>query len=98
MQWFWMSPACGINRGKWPETFGIEDGDVYLPAIIAGDEMHILICTAYDGIHWATRNSRIYVAADWMAECFPKKRLLCTALAARARLSARHSHTVLSGG
>lgn len=85
MNWFEVEQPQGKRIAAWRRTFGIDGDEVFLPAAIAGDEMHIMLCTAYDGTRWAHYDGHAYVPARWMAAEFPKVRALCDELAASAK-------------
>lgn len=64
------------NRlAKWKRSVGVSpEGKIYVPAVIAGSEMMVLMCAGWDGTELLLlgKPGHLYVPADWMAREFPK--------------------------
>jgi len=84
IQWYLMeSPA---NFPKWKRTFGVsDDGVVFLPAGIAGNEQAVLLSASYDGVEVAQDFGHLYVSATWMAREYPRTAEICAAAEKYAR-------------
>jgi hypothetical protein len=86
IQWHLMNPPAGHNLPKWKCTFGVsDDGVVFLPAVIAGDEQAVLLCASYDGVEAVQGFGHLYVSTTWMAREYPPTAEICAAAEKYAR-------------
>jgi hypothetical protein len=73
--------VTGKNIPKWKRSAGLDDdGTVFIPAIIASNEMNVMMCTGFDGTDVVTYLNHIYVPADWMAREFPETAEVCATI------------------
>lgn len=86
MIWLESENVVGKNFPKWVRSVGIsEDGTVFVPAAIAGNEQEVFLCTAYDGAAVATYRNHVFVPATWLAKEFPDAKELCEIMENRAK-------------
>lgn len=86
--WYSVSNRRGHKRlPEWKRSAGIEDdtGDVFVPAVIAGNEMIVFLCAGWDNEPAAYLDEHLFVRASWMAREFPKLRDICMKIEANVR-------------
>ncbi|HEV8500407.1 MAG TPA: hypothetical protein VGR63_02435 [Casimicrobiaceae bacterium] len=73
MTWY-IVPNSGKKRlPKWMRLFALdENGDFWVPAIIGGSEMAVLLACGFDGEAICTNDNHVYARAAWMAREYPK--------------------------
>jgi len=76
---WYAAPNAGSQKiPEWFRSAGItENGKIFVPAAIAGDESEVALCLLYDGTESYTHLNHIYVPADWMVREFPNTQELC---------------------
>ena len=64
---------------KWARSAAIDDnGDIFVPAAIAGSETAVFFCLGWDGGEPAVWDSKhLFVRASWLAKEFPLTREVC---------------------
>lgn len=67
-------PEANKKLKEWGRTsyYCHETGEVYLPAIAAGNELDVVLCAAHDGVGMITSDGHSYVPASWLAKEYPK--------------------------
>jgi hypothetical protein len=56
----------------WQTRAGLaEDGTVYLPAAICGNEQQVFMCATWDGVPLLSWGGHVYLPSDWLAEEYP---------------------------
>ena len=86
--WYSVPNQKGHKRvAEWKRSAGIEDGtgDVFVPAVIAGNEMIVFLCAGYDAEPAAYLDKHLFVRASWMAKEFPGLRDICEKIEANVR-------------
>lgn len=61
----WMR-SCALDAG----------GELWVPAVLAGNEMAVLLVCGYDGEGVFSNHGHLYVRASWMGREYPKLRPL----------------------
>ncbi len=86
MDWF-VSDMGGDKFPRWMRTFGIskENGEVFVPAAIAGDEREVGLRAKGNGVPCFHHNEHAYVPATWLSRAFPGTREVCEKLTLIAR-------------
>ncbi len=85
--------TVGGTGPKWTRTACLaENGDVYMPAAVAGNERTVFLCAAYDGEPVTVRAKHLFVRTKWVASEYPKIADLAQKIEARVR-----EHTRLIG-
>ena len=70
----------------WKRSAAIDDqGDVWVPAVIAGSEKIVFLCAGYDGEPAVIESKHLFVRASWMAREFPETREVCEKITKRMR-------------
>lgn len=79
LTWITMAPPKGwVPRPKWQRSAAIDqDGEVYIPAVIAGNEKTVFLCVAGDIEPVVIDSGHLFVRATWMAREFPAERAVC---------------------
>ena len=70
----------------WQRSYGVgEDGEFYVPAVIAGDEQKVMMCAAYDGLTVPSYKGHLYIPLSWAKKEFPQAAEVWTAFENRMR-------------
>lgn len=86
MQWFEVENPPGKRHPKWFRSAGLSDeGVVFLPGAIGGDEKKVTLCAVYDGTPIVQYLKHVYLPAQWLAKEFPKVKEVCERFEARVR-------------
>lgn len=91
MIWLETENPSGKKMPKWIRSLGIsDDGVVFVPAAIGGNEQNVFLCTAYDGASAATYRNHVFVPSTWLSKEFPDTRELCEVMEnwAKAQIAA----------
>lgn len=82
MRWFSIDDPLFGQFPPWMKSFGVskQEGEVYLPAAIAGPEELVLIKASASGIAPAMRHEHSYFPAEWLATEFPGVQEVCRRL------------------
>lgn len=79
MQWLTIENPKSHQYPMWLRSFAVEDdGQVWMPAALAGDEATTVLCLAFDGEEGVERDGHVYVRASWLAREFPHTRAACS--------------------
>jgi hypothetical protein len=82
--WYAAPSPEGQKVPEWIRSAGIrEDGQVFVPAAVAGNESEVALCLLYDGTESFTYLNHTFVPAMWMAREFPATRELCEKIVRR---------------
>ncbi|SEF32546.1 hypothetical protein ABL840_21585 [Variovorax sp. NFACC27] len=86
MDWF-VSDMGGDKFPHWMRRLGIskDDGEVVVPAAIAGNEYEVALRAEGDGVPRHHRDGHVYVSATWLSNAFPDASVVCEKLAFIAR-------------
>ncbi len=83
----WYTPSHGKLNGKIKEwaryVARADDGTIYVPALLAGNEMAVMLCASYDGtkVLLDDKNHSFY-PLEWMAREFPHTADACAKIKA----------------
>lgn len=59
---------------KWAMRCAVDDeGIIYLPSLLVGSEMDVLLRAGFDGISCIIDGGHRYYPSDWMAKEFPER-------------------------
>lgn len=75
MTWLTVEGPPGRKIPAWTRSAAItNDGTVYLPAAICGDENRAMMAAMWDGgVPLLQRDGHLYLPADWMAQEYPRE-------------------------
>lgn len=86
MEWIEVENPPGKRLPKWVRSAGLsDDGIVFIPGAIGGDEMHVMLCAGYDGTPMVQYLKHAYFPAQWLAKEFPKAREICEKIESKVR-------------
>lgn len=69
---------------RWMRSAALcNDGTVYVPAAIAGEETMAFLCAGWDGISGVIDDGHLYLPARWLAESFPDTKETCDLIESR---------------
>lgn len=72
IQWFSVSRPQGTREPQWKLCAGIDDnGTVFAPAGITGNEQAVLLCACFDGVPAVVSKCHIYLPTTWLAKEYP---------------------------
>jgi hypothetical protein len=72
MDWFSIKWPQGTRKRQWKLCAAIDDnGVVFAPAAIAGNEQSVMLCAAFDGISAVINKRHFYLPTDWLAKEYP---------------------------
>lgn len=57
-----------------------DDGDIFAPAILAGNEHSVVMCALFDGTKMVRDNGHVYLPLAWMEKEFPECKKGCDRL------------------
>jgi hypothetical protein len=62
----------------WKRSAILDDnGSVWVPAIIAGNERIVFLCLGYDAQNYIIEQGHVFVKAEWMKKTFPETSEIC---------------------
>ena len=74
---------------KWTRMAGVlEDGRVFVPAIIAATEQKVWLCASFDGVGMLRDGQHNYYPVDWIIKEFPQVREIAEKIERKAREAA----------
>lgn len=66
---------------RWQRSAGLgDDGTVYAPAVIGGEEQTMMLCAAYNGVTVVNYLNHLFVSTNWLAKEFPHLQEVCEAI------------------
>ena len=79
MQWLEVPDTTNRKVPGWVRSAGLaDDGTVYVPAKIAGDEMAAVLSASWDGVDGVVSyRGHPFLPADWVKKEHPHTRELC---------------------
>jgi len=78
LKWVAVENQPGFNEPEWKRSAALaDDGRVFVPAIIAGDEKYILLCASHDAESIIFDSNHVFVPSDWLAREFTDTAELC---------------------
>jgi hypothetical protein len=86
MRWFMVEQTGFETVPEWVRSACLnDDGRVFAPAIVAGDEMRVLLCAAFDGVSLILDDGHAYLPTDWLAREYPEVADVCARIESRLR-------------
>jgi hypothetical protein len=71
MHWFSVRPP-GTREPEWKFSAAIDDnGAVFAPAALAGNEQSVMLCAAYDSVTTSINKHYVYLPTAWLAKEYP---------------------------
>lgn len=90
MIWFTVDQPAGKKIPEWMRTIGwTDEGVVFVPAMMGGNEQEVVLCLAYDNTEAIEYLKHCFVPADWMAKEFPHTAELCSNMVMTAQYEIR---------
>ena len=84
MKWLYVENPAGHKKPQWMLSAALaDDGTVFVPAVIAGNEGRVLLMASWDGISSVFDDGHIYLPADWMALEWPDISDVCLQIKSR---------------
>ncbi|MFJ7792905.1 hypothetical protein [Pseudomonas sp. NPDC096950] len=81
MRWIELESVPGKKMPRWQRSAGLgDDGTVYAPAAMGGNEQAVMLCAGYDGITLVSYLNHVFVSTDWLAKEYPQLEGLCEAI------------------
>ena len=75
IKWFSVPNPEGRNKPERMRSAAISDeGHIYVPAVIAGNEKMVFLCAVFDGTPVVVCDEHLFVRSDWMLKEFPNTR------------------------
>lgn len=90
IHWFAVPNPEHKRYPEWQRSCGVsEDGTVFVPAAMAGDEseMNVMLCAANEGQLTVLHLNHHFVPSGWLKTEFPKHRELIELIEADAKMS-----------
>lgn len=76
----------GKRLPAWARTaFVDDDGVIFAPAAIAGNERAVLLCAMQDGVPLMSDKGHTYVPTSWIAQEYPSQLGTCLSIERRIR-------------
>jgi hypothetical protein len=84
--WYEVPQPEGKKLPKWTRSAAIsDDGKVFIPCAIGGDEQEVFLCTLYDHTPSVEYLNHHYVPSDWLAKEFPDAKETAEFIASKIR-------------
>lgn len=78
MTWIEIENTTPRKVAKWKRSAALsDDGTVYVPAAICGDEKTAILNASFDGVSMVTHLNHAYLPTSWMEKEYPKTQDLC---------------------
>jgi hypothetical protein len=89
MVWVEIQKQPGRRLAKWQRSAAMsEDGNVFVPAAIAGNEKRVFLSATWDSIPIVMEYGHLYVPKNWMIREFPETLEVCTLIESKVRTAA----------
>ena len=71
--WFEFTFDTKRRVPKWARRAVVtDDGTLYVPAVLGGNELGVILCAGYDGTRLISDMDHIYAPAEWLRREYPK--------------------------
>lgn len=71
---------------KWRRSVAVaEDGRIFIPADVTGDEQGSFMCASYDGETCIVDSGHVYLPTNWIRREFPRLVEVCDSVERRVR-------------
>lgn len=88
MDWYETAPQDKKFPG-WLRSAAInEEGTVFAPAALTGNEGGAFLCASWDGVPTVIHRGHVYLPTAWLAREHPQVELLCKKIDSTVRASA----------
>lgn len=82
MKWMYVENKDGSKFPEWLRSAALaEDGTVFVPLAIAGNENTAFLCAMFDGTRVIEDSGHLYVPADWLGGAMPSTAEICAKIA-----------------
>jgi hypothetical protein len=72
------------GKPRWKLTvFRDDNGELFAPAAITGNERGAVMTASYDGIKGITAHRHVYLPISWLRRAFPETEEICAVLERR---------------
>ncbi|RUO42630.1 hypothetical protein [Idiomarina aquatica] len=86
MFWIEMEKPEGTRMPKWQRSAAISDeGIVFVPAAIAGNEQEVFLCANFDGTPITNYLKHLFVPAKWLSKEFPETKEVCDIISSKVK-------------
>lgn len=86
MRWIELQSIPSKKMPRWQRSAGLgDDGTVYAPAAMAGNEQAIMLCAGYDGVALVSYLNHVFVSTDWLSKEYPHLEGLCESIARKVK-------------
>jgi hypothetical protein len=86
MQWIEVPNTSRKNVPAWQRSAGLaDDGTVFVPAAIAGNEEAAVLSASWDGVGVVLYKKHAFLPAGWIAQEHPTARELCGKIERKVR-------------
>ncbi|MCE9561862.1 MAG: hypothetical protein K8U57_07395 [Planctomycetes bacterium] len=86
MTWVEMEKKARVQAAKWQRSAALsDDGRVFAPAAVAGNEQQVLYCAMWDSVPVVMEYGHAYVPTAWMIREYPDTLEVCTLIESKVR-------------
>lgn len=87
MMWIEVANPAGQKVPKWKRSAALaDDGTIFVPAIIAGDEQIVFLTASWDGVSVITdEDGHVFVPSNWVLREYPGTEEICSVIESRVR-------------
>ena len=86
MRWIEVENQTKKKVPKWIRSAGLaDDGTVYIPAAVSGNEQAALLSASWDGISMVSYLNHIFLPTSWLAKEYPMTQELCIKIERRLK-------------
>lgn len=86
LRWCAVPNPPGHRKPEWFRSAALaEDGTVYAPAVVAGNELAVTMAATYDGVSALVSDHHVYLPTDWLAREYPVVADICEKIAQKTR-------------
>lgn len=86
MKWCCVSNPKGGREPEWKRSAALaDDGVVFAPAIITGNEMVAFLAASWDGTPVVMNDDHLYLPVQWIAREYPDVADVCAEIEARVK-------------
>ena len=89
MLWIETQKPIKKHVAKWKRLAALaDDGTVYIPAAISGNEQIAVLSASWDGVSMVTHLNHAYLPSAWLAKEYPATEKVCALIERHVRLAA----------
>lgn len=81
IKWYEVDNSLNTKIPLWALSFGIsDDGIVFIPAAIGGNEQEVYLCTLFDATPSCCHLEHYFVPLTWLSSNYPKSKPMCDSI------------------